>query len=151
MNTLHLRRRRDSGFSLVELVIALVLIGVLAGLAAPSLNGWINRSRLEAAASELSADLAQVRMLAVRSGEGATLRLVSATEYEVVLPNGTVRRTDLAAEHPRVAVSASVTNFEFNSRGFLRSASAAGPITVTQDGRTVVVHLLSSGRAFVEF
>jgi prepilin-type N-terminal cleavage/methylation domain-containing protein len=149
--TLRVRRRSPSGFSLIELVFALVLLGILAGMAAPSLYGWVNRSRLEAAVNELNADFAQSRMLAVRSGEGATLRITSATTYQVELPNGVRRTVDLSQDYPRVQISASSFPlvFAFDSRGMMRSVPVS-QLETTQDGRSVRLNVLASGRVFVE-
>jgi prepilin-type N-terminal cleavage/methylation domain-containing protein len=141
------------GFTMIELVFALVLLGILTGLAAPSMTGWMRRTQLEAAVGELTADLAQVRMLAVRSGAGATLTIVNATTYEVQLPNGTGKRVDLSVEYPGVRLAPDgglPMQLSFDSRGFLRNPADAGRILATSATRNTAVRVLVSGRAFVE-
>ncbi|MEM6798169.1 MAG: prepilin-type N-terminal cleavage/methylation domain-containing protein [Planctomycetota bacterium] len=61
-----------SGFTLIEVMLVLALLVVISALAAPSLIGSLQRSRLDAAASELRTAWAQARLDAASSGE--TLR-----------------------------------------------------------------------------
>lgn len=46
--------RRDSGFSLIELMIVVAIVGILASVALPSYNTYLTRSKLSEAYSQLS-------------------------------------------------------------------------------------------------
>ncbi len=59
---------RKAGFTLVELLVVVLLVGVLASLAAPSLGGMVARAQTTGALNRLTTDLAYARMLAVRGG-----------------------------------------------------------------------------------
>lgn len=64
-STCPLRRRRIRGFTIIELMIALVIVGVLLSLAFPSLMGSIRKSRRAEAFTKLNAvQLAQERFRA---------------------------------------------------------------------------------------
>jgi type IV fimbrial biogenesis protein FimT len=56
----------SAGFTLIELLVTLVLLGVLAGLAAPSFTDTIRRNRLATQTNELAAALALARTEAIR-------------------------------------------------------------------------------------
>jgi type IV fimbrial biogenesis protein FimT len=60
--------RRQSGFTLVELIITLVLAAILLTLAAPNLSSFLKRDRLVTQANELLADLALARSEAIKRG-----------------------------------------------------------------------------------
>jgi len=65
--------RRAAGFSMVELLITLVLLGIAMAIAVPSFRGWGDNSNLKAAARTLSSDIAYMREAAMSSGRTHTI------------------------------------------------------------------------------
>lgn len=57
-----------TGFSLIELIIVALLLGILAGLAAPSLDEQVRRMRMRATLDELTSDIYRARAHAARTG-----------------------------------------------------------------------------------
>jgi prepilin-type N-terminal cleavage/methylation domain-containing protein len=64
------------GFSLLEVLTALVVAGIALSLAVPRLDAVVRRERVRAALNHLAGDLEFARMAGVRSGSGAVLRLL---------------------------------------------------------------------------
>lgn len=62
------RAQRQSGLTLVELTIAVAVLGILATLAMPSLGERLARQRLAGTAEMLALDLAEARVEAAQSG-----------------------------------------------------------------------------------
>jgi len=62
-----------AGFSLVELLTTLAVIGLLAALAAPSLGAWLQERRLIALNNALSGDLQRARGEAVSARQSVVL------------------------------------------------------------------------------
>ncbi len=58
--------RKNSGFTLMELVVVIALIGVLASLAIPEYINWLPKYRAKKAAMELSGQLHKVKLKAIR-------------------------------------------------------------------------------------
>lgn len=66
-------RERARGFTLVELMVTIAVLVVVLGIAAPSLQGVINRNRVTSVANEVVAALNTARMEAVRRNRAAKL------------------------------------------------------------------------------
>lgn len=64
---------RTKGFTLLELLVTVALVGVIVGLAVPSFRGLIQSSRSTSLANELSVSMNYARSEAVRRGLGVTV------------------------------------------------------------------------------
>ena len=109
-------RRRARGLTLLELLLALVIVAVLATLALPSFGSIVARHRLKAAAEQLSADLGELRLLAAQRGRPLHLNLQPGAQWCYALattsgcdcrvPQSCQLKTVRAADHPGVTVPA---------------------------------------------
>lgn len=139
--------RGTSGYTLIELLLALLLLGVLLSLAFRPLTRWRDRAAVHAAREELAAALAHTRITAI-SAAGATLVLTPATgRFSTRTHGGTVGPpVDLRARY-RVGVDAgagdSVT-FHYDALGIgrltsrtvtMKRGAARAGITVSAYGR----------------
>ncbi len=68
----------ETGFSLVELMIVIAIIGILSVIAAPSFLRSLPEKRLKAAARNLYADMQRARLLAVRKNKKIRVIFVTA-------------------------------------------------------------------------
>ncbi len=146
--------RGSAGVTLIELMIVLVLLGIMAGLAAPAMGGMINRNRLDGALGQFTTDVAYARMVAVRANRRVEI-VMQPTSYTVqrVDLNGQttqVKRLNLATEYPGMSMSTNVAlpvTLTFNSRGLLQS-DAVNTVTVQQNSKSASVQLLATGRVY---
>ncbi|HEU4454644.1 MAG TPA: prepilin-type N-terminal cleavage/methylation domain-containing protein [Longimicrobium sp.] len=123
--------RRAGGFTLLEVMIVLVVVGIAAGIAAPKMNAYLARHRVRAALNRLAVDLAYARAVAVRSGSGAVLRFHPEPEcgarataaYSITLRGahpGPPRRSSVRDVGGRVCLLYNgPDSVAFNSRGLL--------------------------------
>lgn len=71
---------RQRGFTIIEVVIAITIAGLLLAALMPSASAWMRNSRLRVAAESISAGLQQARNEAVRRNQPVSFFLVSDTD-----------------------------------------------------------------------
>ena len=60
-------REKESGFSLIELLVIIVIIAVLAAIAIPAFSGWLPNYRLRQAARDVYSNLQRAKVNAIKS------------------------------------------------------------------------------------
>lgn len=87
-----------AGFTLMETMVIVVIIGVMAGLTIPAFSRHLQRQKVQGARNELIADIQYARSLAI--ARRTTYRMdFEAGQYQIVLPGPeTVMRTKTAPE-----------------------------------------------------
>ena len=73
------QRGQDSGFSLMELMAAVTIIGVLSGLAIPSFQRNWQQEQLKAATREATTWLEDVQLRAVQQSQTCVIQVIDST------------------------------------------------------------------------
>lgn len=144
-------RKHHAGFTLIELMATLVIFGIMASLAAPSVSGYVEHQRVQSMANELVADIAFARMLAIRTGERVSLEIHGSRHYSVGRQSaGADGRKHVRLTMGRLAKTNSQSDvIVFDSRGMVRPEDA-GTFQVTLGERTQAVKLSPAGRVYRE-
>jgi prepilin-type N-terminal cleavage/methylation domain-containing protein len=71
---------KQLGFSMAELMIAMAVIAIMAGVGAPSLSKWMDNYRIKAAARELYSDLQLTKMKAIKKNQFYKILLESYSD-----------------------------------------------------------------------
>ncbi|MCI5160553.1 MAG: type II secretion system protein GspH [Candidatus Electrothrix sp. AX5] len=74
--------RKTEGFSLIEILVVIAIIGVLSAIVVPSFISGMPTRRLKSAARDLYGAMQQARLLAVKNNQNCTLRF-GATSYYI--------------------------------------------------------------------
>ena len=67
----------ERGFTLVELMVTVVIVGILAAIALPNFQSMIQANRIQSAAAEFQAGLALARAEAIKRGGDAKVTIVA--------------------------------------------------------------------------
>jgi prepilin-type N-terminal cleavage/methylation domain-containing protein len=136
-----------AGFTMIELMTVLVIAGILASVAAPAMNGYVQRQRESRVVNQITTDLSQARMMAIRAGEQASVARHSASTYSVGLVGSTTRRqVRLELDYPGVSLAfPGDGQVVFDSRGIV--VAGTGVISVTMQDRTQELQVSVTGRA----
>ncbi len=65
--------RNARGFTLIEVIVVVAIIGILAGIAIPGINSWANKYRLRADARDLYSAMLKTKSEAVKRRENVAL------------------------------------------------------------------------------
>ena len=142
--------RRSRGFTLMELMITIVILGILVAIAAPRMNAYLRRTNVDAVLNNLVGDIQYTRMLAVRSGRSSRLTIgTTGTAYTITTtqPDESTReakRVNLAWDAPGFTLTP--TTLTFNSRGLLTSESVK--LKAEGRGQADSVLVLITGRPY---
>lgn len=83
--------KRNYGFTLIEVITVLLVVGVLAAIAVPSFLEMLNRRKIENATIQARAALQEAQREAIRRHRSCTVNVINVGEFK---PDGKV------AEHP---------------------------------------------------
>jgi type IV fimbrial biogenesis protein FimT len=134
-----LRHCRQRGFTLVELVIVVFMVGVLATLAGPLFRDFIIQQSIRNAAFELMSDLTFARSEAVKRNVSVTMSKIGSGAWtggwKIAAGTTTLR------QHPAVSPSITIT-MDDASFDFLLNGRASGLAKFTIDdagGKTNII------------
>ena len=138
-------RRGYVGFTLIELVVVIAIVGFLTSFAAPALRGFLVNQRVKTVAYELIADLTLARSEALKRGRAVTLSPSAVGDWTqgwVVASTTVVGTTTTAIElgkKPAVGFGVSFSpqtpsNITFDANGRLSGTTTVARFGISDGG-----------------
>jgi len=136
-------QRADKGFTLIELLVAITIFAVMAAIAAPNFQQYMQQRRLNGAARQVMSDLMAARMRAVN--ENSSVQVVFLNDRQYQIGGGATR--DIQTDYPGVTFSGAA-NPTFSPNG---TATPTGGVTVNNASSTTrSVSVSMAGRVRIE-
>lgn len=141
---------KQSGFTLIELIVIIAIVAVFAAIAVPNFLSYMPKSRLNGAARQVMGDLMAARMKAVKENTTVTVTMVSNSdhEYKISTAGGEEKTINIQSNYRDVTIVGSFTAISFYSRGTawgatitLTNSAGSKEITVAITGRVKITDL----------
>ena len=134
----------DRGFTVAEMLIAVVIFGVLAAIAVPQFIAFRPTSRLNGAARQVYSELMWARSKAV--SENSAYVVTFPTNQTMQISGSTTKTVSIQNEYSDVTLTSSASTITFSSRG---TADVAPTITLTNSGGSKTVTVRITGTATI--
>ena len=138
-------RRRTTGFTLVELLIVMTILGIMMALGIPSFKNFIGSQRAKTVSSDLVAALLMARSEAVKRNADVTITPLTANTWTSgwnVASGATTLQAQAAMDNITFTSPTSTASVTFKGTG---RPSAAAKWQITSSTTTRCVKLDSSG------
>lgn len=134
--------RPAQGFTLIEVLIVMAVLGIVLAIAGNSLLGYLQSQQMREAARQVAGDLERVRSGAMRYNRDATFEIISSTTYKMTV-NGASQTVTLPSS---TLLTSTPANAKLTySAPYSELSSAQATIVVKRVGSTKQTTLRTVG------
>jgi prepilin-type N-terminal cleavage/methylation domain-containing protein len=129
-------RHKNRGFTLIEILISLLVIGTLAAVATPSFFGWLTAKNTEDVLTKLEGALKEAQSTAVKKNRSCTV-MVGTTEIKAVKIDAATGA--MSDDFPCLPTGSRTVHSSAKNIALLGTAGSTGtPITFSLKGSTPI-------------
>jgi prepilin-type N-terminal cleavage/methylation domain-containing protein len=121
-----IKQTTNKGFTLIEVLITILILGIMAAIAGPSFMTWVNNKKIDQVATNIEGALKEAQSTAVRKSISCTVSITAAaiTATNSCLPSGS---RDIEGSNNNLAISGTggaTTTVTFSSLGTVTNTQA---------------------------
>ena len=139
-----MRIRKGNGFTLVELMIVIAVMGIMTAIAIPSYQTFMAQRRLNGAAREVMSDLMAARMKAIKVNRDVRVDFSTGggSQYTIDVGDAEAVTKNVQNHYSGVTVQSTVTSVIFKSTGW----AGANTIIVNNSLGSKTITISTAGR-----
>jgi prepilin-type N-terminal cleavage/methylation domain-containing protein len=97
-------KKRETGFTIIEMLVAVAIAGILAAVAIPGFAGFGPRMRLKSASRDIVSDMQLAKAQALRDRSTYTIQFDTSTAQYTVSSGGIVHKTVRLSDYADVSL-----------------------------------------------
>ena len=138
--------RKNSGFTITELMVTIAVVAILASLAIPNFIDWLPNYRLRSGAEEIQSTLQFARITAIKRNATATVAFDIANETYRASVGGQAIRGGRMPAGIDINSAFGGTSVQFDSRGIANNAGTAVVRNNLGKAKTITVYITGNSR-----
>lgn len=144
--------RNRAGFTIIEVMVAVAITGISAGLALPNFTRFVDNHRLETSAQAVWSDMQNAKMTAIKDNQTVVVTRTSSQAYTYASSDGfgnvrTVHR-NLAEEFNGITVTFGGAAAGGGTVSFLSTGMAGAPLLPGGSSAVITLSTANSTRSF---
>lgn len=140
--------RRNGGYTLIEIMTVIAVIGISASLVIPNVIGWLPKYRLRSGAEEIQSTLQLARLEAIKKNTTSTVNFdIVHHTFQAIIGGRTIKQGAMPAGIYIDSITFPSSKCRFDSRGLANTWN--GDLVVKNDlgeTKTISVNIVGNSK-----